>query len=81
MFILLFITYILFNTSYCAVAEFTTTFKAYLSTDNLLKTEITSLKLNTLYLVKLEFDFSYLTSLDSSTDYIGVNFTGFKKLE
>ncbi|CAK77088.1 unnamed protein product (macronuclear) [Paramecium tetraurelia] len=77
MFIILFITHILIDVA-CAGTISPSIFKAYQTTDTTFSNEVTSLKINTQYLIRFEFDLP--TTLSVSTDYIRIDVVGFKSM-
>lgn len=77
MFIILLITSNLIDIA-CSGVISPSIFKAYLTTDTTFTNEITSLKLNTQYLIRFEFDLP--TTLNPSTDYLRIDITGFKSM-
>ncbi|CAD8145258.1 unnamed protein product [Paramecium octaurelia] len=77
MFIILFITHILIDVASTGTIS-PSIFKAYQTTDTSFTNEVTSLKINTQYLIRFEFDLP--TTLSVSTDYIRIDVSGFKSM-
>ncbi|CAD8068036.1 unnamed protein product [Paramecium primaurelia] len=77
MFIILLITHILIDVAYSGTIS-AAIFKAYLTTDTSFVNEVTTLKLNTQYLIRFEFNLT--TTLNPSTDFMRIEVTGFKSM-